>query len=149
MNSFLLQFVAWTLAGWMQRGKQWTIDYLLEENRVLRGQLGKRRLRLTDDQRRRLAVRAKVLGRAALSDAAGVVTPDTLLRWYRSLVARKYDGSQARASGRRRTAATVARCQRAGVASTEARVRPRALAHARSRAALTRPDFTARATSGG
>jgi hypothetical protein len=52
-----------------------------QENRVLRQQLGKRRVRLTDDQRRRLAVCAKALSRAALSDVAGIVTPDTLLRW--------------------------------------------------------------------
>jgi putative transposase len=108
VNGFLMQFVVWTLAGWIQRGQQSSIAYLVEENRVLREQLGTRRLRLTDDQRRRLAVRAKVLGRAALGDVASIVTPDTLLRWYRNLVARKYDGSQARAAGRPRTVATVA-----------------------------------------
>jgi putative transposase len=108
VNALSLQFVVWTLAGWIQRGQQSTIDYLIEENRVLREQLGRRGVRLTDDQRRRLAVRAKALGRAALRDVAGIVTPDTLLRWYRTLVARKYDGSQARAAGRPRTAATVA-----------------------------------------
>jgi hypothetical protein len=86
VNVLFLQFVVWTLAGWIQRGQQSTIDYLVEENRVLREQLGKRRVRLSDDQRRRLAVRAKALGRAALRDVAGIVIPDTLLRWYRNLV---------------------------------------------------------------
>ena len=62
VNALLLQFVVWTLAGWIQRGQRSTIDYLVEENRVLREQLGKRRVRLTDDQRRRLAMRAKSLG---------------------------------------------------------------------------------------
>jgi putative transposase len=109
VNALLLQFVVWTLAGWIQRGQRSTIDYLVEENWVLREQLGKRRVRLTDDQRRRLAMRAKALGRAALSDVAGIVTPDTLLRWYRNLVARKYDGSQSRTAGRPRTAVAIAR----------------------------------------
>ncbi|HEV3190466.1 MAG TPA: hypothetical protein VGY54_08210 [Polyangiaceae bacterium] len=75
---------------------------------MLREQLGQRRVRLTDDHRRRLAVRAKALGRAALSDVAGIVTPDTLLRWC-NLVARKYDGSQSRTVGRPRTAAAIAK----------------------------------------
>jgi transposase InsO family protein len=109
VNALFVQFVVWTLAGCIQRGHQSTIDYLVEENRVLRQQLGKRRVRLTDDQRRRLAVRAKALSRAALSDVAGIVTPDTLLRWYRNLVARKYDGSQSRTPGRSRTAAAIAK----------------------------------------
>jgi len=103
-----VQFVVWTLAGWIQRGQQSTIDYLVQENRVLREQLGRRRVRLTDDQRRRLAVRAKALGRAALGEVAGIVTPDTLLRWYRNLVARKFDGSQSRGVGRPRTGSAVA-----------------------------------------
>ena len=59
-----------------------------------------RRLRLTDDQRRRLAVKGKVLGRRRLADVAGIVTPDTILRWYRRLVAKKYDGSKQRRPGR-------------------------------------------------
>jgi putative transposase len=109
VNALFLQFVVWTLAGWIQRGQRSTIDYLVEENRVLREQRGKRRVRLTDDQRRRLAMRAKALGRAALSDVAGIVTPDTLLRWYRNLVARKYDGSQSRTTGRPRAAAAIAK----------------------------------------
>jgi putative transposase len=54
------------------------------------------------------AARAKALGRAALGDVAGIVTPDTMLRWYRNLVARKYDGSQSRGTGRPRTASAVA-----------------------------------------
>ena len=69
------------------------IDYLREENRVLREQLGNRRLSLKDGQRRRLAVRAKRLGHKLLSEVASIVTPDTLLRRHRTLIARKYDGS--------------------------------------------------------
>ena len=55
------------------------IDYLREENRVLREQLGDRRLRLNDDQRRRLAVKAKALERKILAEVASIVTPETLL----------------------------------------------------------------------
>ncbi len=84
----------------IQRKQQHVIDYLLEENRLLRQQLGERRLALTDAQRRRLAIKAKQLGRAALNHVASIVTPDTLLRWYRQLVAKKYDGSARRKPGR-------------------------------------------------
>ena len=59
--------------------------------------------RLTDEQRRRLALKGQALGRRRLSDVAGVVTPDTILRWYRRLVAKKYDGSKKRSPGRPRT----------------------------------------------
>ena len=78
------------------------IDYLQEENRILREQLGDKRLRLTDDQRRRLAVKAKKLGRKALAALDTLFTPNTLLGWHRKLVARKYDGCQRRSPGRPR-----------------------------------------------
>ena len=55
------------------------LAYLIEENRVLRRQLGGRRLRLTDDDRRQLAARAHRLGRQVLRDIATIVAPDTLL----------------------------------------------------------------------
>ena len=51
---------------------------------------------LTDDQRRLLAVKGKVLGRKALSELTTIVTPDTILRWHRQLVARKWDYSERR-----------------------------------------------------
>jgi len=90
--SAALQFLLLTFAGWVSRQQQDVIAYLQEENRILREQLGGRRLRLTDAQRRRLAAKGKALGRKALREVAGVVTPDTILRWYRQLIARKYDG---------------------------------------------------------
>src|SRR5215831_6276767 len=79
------------------------IDYLREENRVLREQLGGRRLRLSDDQRRRLAAKAKLLSRRLLAEVATIVTPETLLAWHRRLIAQKYDGSGRRWPGRPRT----------------------------------------------
>ena len=83
------------------------IDYLREENRVLREQLGDRRLRLNDHQRRRLAAKAKVLGRKVLDQIATIVTPETLLAWHRKLIAQKYDGTAHRAPGRPRTAGEI------------------------------------------
>ncbi len=96
-------------AGWMRRSDQLVLDYLREENRALREMLGERRLTFSDAQRRRLAVRAHALGRAALRGAASLVTPETLLRWYHTLVARKYDGSRGGRLGRRSTRAEIAR----------------------------------------
>ena len=89
-------------SGWVNRHQNNVIDYLMEENRALREQLGGRRLRLNDDQRRRLAVKGKLLGRRVLGEIAGIVAPDTILRWYRQLVAKKYDGSGRRGPGRPR-----------------------------------------------
>jgi transposase InsO family protein len=105
----LLQFVVTILAGWVQRRQQLVLEYILEENRILREQLGKKRLHLTNNQRRRLAVCAKALGRSALQGFACIVTPDTLLRWYHNLVAKKYDGSVARGPGRPPTEADIAK----------------------------------------
>jgi transposase InsO family protein len=97
------RFVLISMAGWMNQQQQHAIEYLREENGVLREQLGGRRPRFTDDQRRRLAVRAKGLGRRALAEVATIVTPETLLAWHRKLIARKYDGSARRGPGRPRT----------------------------------------------
>ena len=85
-----LQSLLLTVAGWLNREQQQVIEYLAEENRVLREQLGSRRLRLTDDQRRRLAVLGKALGRRLLGRFATIVTPDTILRWHRRLIAAKW-----------------------------------------------------------
>jgi putative transposase len=93
-------FLVVAVAGWLRRHQEAAIEYLREENRVLREQLGGRRLRFSDDQRRRLAVRARELGRRALRELATLVTPETLLGWYRRLIARKYDGSARRGPGR-------------------------------------------------
>jgi hypothetical protein len=95
-----LRFVLIALAGWLHQQQRDAIDYLQEENRVLREQLGPGRLRFTDAQRRRLATRAKALGRRVLKDIATIVTPDTLLAWHRTLIAAKYDGSTRRGPGR-------------------------------------------------
>ena len=84
------------LAGWLQRDQQQVITYLIEENRVLKAQLNGRRLRLTDMNRCRLATLAHPLGRQRLAEVATLVTPNTRLRWYRHLIAQKFDGSKRR-----------------------------------------------------
>ena len=78
------------LAGWLNRRQQAVIDYLIEENRVLKEQVEGNRLRFTDEQRIQLAVKAKALGRQLLGEIATIVTPDTLLAWHRKLIARKW-----------------------------------------------------------
>ncbi len=83
------------------------VDYLIEENLVLREQHPGRRLRLTDAQRRHLVMKGKVIGRKALGEVANIVTPDTNQRWKRELVARKYGGSKRRGPSRPRTAAVI------------------------------------------
>src|SRR4051794_16431553 len=97
------RFIVLAVSGWINQRQLQTIDYLREENRVLREQLGKRRLKFNDDQRRRLAAKAKGLRRKILAEIATIVTPETLLTWHRKLIAQKYDGSGKRGPGRPRT----------------------------------------------
>lgn len=101
------RFVLIALAGWMNHRQYQVIDYLREENRVLREQLGDRRLRFNDDQRRRSAVKAKALGHRLLEEMTPIVTWETLLTWHRKLIAQKYDGSSRRSPGRPRTGAEI------------------------------------------
>jgi len=78
-------------SGWVNRHQLDLIDYIQEENRLLKERLGGQRIRFTDAERRRLAL----------------VTPDTLLRWHRELLARKWDYSQRRGPGRPCTTKTI------------------------------------------
>jgi hypothetical protein len=85
-----------TLAGFINKHQQLVIEYLQAENKTLREHLPSKKIAWTDAQRRRLAEKAKVLGRTSLKELGTIVTPETLLRWYRQLVAVKYDSSKQR-----------------------------------------------------
>ena len=97
-------------AGWINQQQQEVIDYLKAENKVLRDKLGKKRILLNDDQRRRLAVKGKVLGRKRRKEIGSLFTPDTILRWHRRLVAMKWDYSvRQKKSGRPPTEPEIVR----------------------------------------
>jgi len=90
------QLLLLVLAGWINRHQENVIEYLLAENRVLRQKIGRKRILLSIAQRRLLAVKGKILGRKMLEKVAGIVTPETILRWHRELVARHWDYSERR-----------------------------------------------------
>jgi putative transposase len=77
------------VAGWWADQRQETVAYLVEENRILRAHR-RGRIRVTDEERRRLAMHGHRLGRRRLRQVATIVTPDTILRWHRPLIARKW-----------------------------------------------------------
>jgi len=89
------QLLLLILAGWINCRQQDAVEHLLTE-RILREKLGRKRIMLNDDQRRRLAVKGKILGRKMLEQLTTIVTPDTILRWHRELVAAKWDYSRRR-----------------------------------------------------
>ena len=88
-------FLRVVFADWVNRQQQAVIEYLQAENEVLKSQLKGRRLRLTDDDRRKLAVKGKALGRKLLSEVACIVTPDTIPAWYRRACANTRRGLSA------------------------------------------------------
>ena len=122
MNTIRLwQLLSVIIAGILGERQQQIIDFLKEENRILRAQIGNRRLRLSDDERRRLAAKGKVLGRRVLGEICCIVTPETILRWHRKLIAIKYDGSANRRPGRPRQPPSIRRrsCDSATAAQPE------------------------------
>src|SRR6476646_8472940 len=84
-----LRLLLAALVGWFDRRQQDAVAYLIEENRILREHV-RGRIRLTNEERRRLAVPGHRLGRRRLGEVATIVTPDTILRWHRQLIARKW-----------------------------------------------------------
>ena len=84
------------VATWVNERQQRIIEFQNAQIEALLKKLGKKRVLLTDDQRRLLAVKGKVLGRKALMELTTIVTPDTILRWHRELVAKKWDYSERR-----------------------------------------------------
>ncbi len=90
------QLLLLALAASLNRQQQQTIEYLITENQILKEKLGKKRILLNDNQRRRLAVKGKILGRKLLLQIANIACPDTILRWHNRLVAEKWDYSNRR-----------------------------------------------------
>ena len=88
---------------WIERQAATQIEYLKAVNRLLRARLGRRRLVFTDPERRTLAVLAKEIGSKMLRDLDPLVSPVTLLRWHRELVAQKWTFLDRRTPGRPRT----------------------------------------------
>ena len=75
------QLLLLALAASLNRQQQQTIEYLITENQILKEKLVKKRILLNDNQRRRLAVKGKILGRKLLLQIAHIACPDTILRW--------------------------------------------------------------------
>src|SRR6266571_4482267 len=96
----LLSFLLMIAAGWVHRHQLIVIEFLQAENRLLKDRLRGRRIRFTDAERALLARKAKAVGRRALLELDTIVSPDTLLRWHRRLVAQKWDFAEQRGVGR-------------------------------------------------
>ena len=103
--SFLLQpwhILLAALCGLVNERQQQIIEFQNAQIEALLRKLEKKRLLLNDDQRRLLAVKGQAIGRKALLERTTIFTPDTILRWHRELVAKKFDSSNKRQPGRPR-----------------------------------------------
>jgi len=96
----LLSFLLMITAGWVHRHQLIVIEFLQAENRLLKDRLRGRRIRFTDAERALLARKAKAVGRKALLELDTIVSPDTLSRWHRRLVAQKWNFAARRGPGR-------------------------------------------------
>jgi transposase InsO family protein len=96
----LLSFLLMMVSGWVHRHQLLVIEFLQAENRLLKERLRGKRIRFTDAERALLARKAKAVGRKALLELDTVVSPDTLLRWHRRLVAHKWNFTHQRGPGR-------------------------------------------------
>src|SRR6266566_5482606 len=95
-----LSFLLMMVSGLVHRHQLLVIEFLQTENQLLKERLRGKRIRFTDAERALLARKAKAVGRKALLELDTVVSPDTLLRWHRRLVAQKWDFTHRRGPGR-------------------------------------------------
>src|ERR1700680_478944 len=96
----LLSFLLMVVSGWVHRHQLLVIEFLQAENRLLKERLRGQRIRFNAAERARLARKAKAVGRKALLELDTIVSPDTLLRWHRRLVAQKWNFTHRRGPGR-------------------------------------------------
>ena len=96
----LLTFLLMVVSGWVHRRQLLVIEFLQALNRMLKERLSGKRIRFSDAERALLARKAKAVGREALLELDTIVSPDTLMRWHRRLVAEKWDFSKRRGPGR-------------------------------------------------
>src|SRR5207237_1516224 len=96
----LLSFLLMITAGWVHRHQLIVIEFLQAENCLLKERLRGKRIRFTDAERALLARKAKAVGQKALLELDTIVSPDTLLRWHRRLVAQKWNFARRRGVGR-------------------------------------------------
>jgi hypothetical protein len=96
----LLTFLLMVVAGWVQRRQLIVIEFLQAENRLRKERLRGKRIRFTDAERALLARKAKAVGRTVLLELDTLVSPDTLMRWHRRLVAEKWNFTHRRSPGR-------------------------------------------------
>jgi len=95
------------VSGWVHRHQLTIIEFLQAENRLLKEKLRGKRLQFTDAERALLARKAKAVGRKALLELDTLVSPDTLLRWHRRLVAQKWNFAHRRGPGRPRITSEI------------------------------------------
>ena len=96
----LLTFLLMVVSGWVHRRQLIVIEFLQAENRLLKERLRGKRIRFTDAERALLARKAKAVGRKALLELDTLVSPDTLMRWHRRLIAEKWNFTHRRGPGR-------------------------------------------------
>src|SRR4030081_2445268 len=95
LRSLLLMVVS----GWVYRHQLLVIEFVQAENRLLKERLRGKRIRFTDAERALLARKAKAVGRKAPLELETIVSPDTLLRWHRRLIAEKWNFVHRRVAG--------------------------------------------------
>jgi hypothetical protein len=90
----LLTFLLMAVSGWVHRHQLHVIELLVAGNCMLKERLRGKRIRFTDEERALLARKARAVGRKTLLELDTIVSPDTLMRWHRRLVAQKWDFSK-------------------------------------------------------